>query len=98
MKKDLGQVKETINNNMDFLKNTYHIKDIGVFGSVARRDNTVSSDIDILVEFSRPIGFFKFIEMEEHLGKLLSRKVDLVTKRALKPIIREEVLQEVIYV
>lgn len=98
MKTDLDQVKETINKHIDFLKVTYHVKGIGVFGSVARADNTQSSDIDILVEFSKPIGFFKFIELEEILSKIIGKKVDLVTKKALKPAIREEVLRETIYV
>lgn len=98
MKTNLNKVKESINKHIDFLKDTYHVKDIGVFGSVTHADNTSLSDIDILVEFSKPIGFFKFIELEETLSKLLGKKVDLVTKKALKPLIREEILQEVVYV
>ena len=52
----------------------------------------------MLVEFSKPVGFFKFIELEEFLGKLTGKKVDLVTKKALKPAIKNEILQEVSYV
>lgn len=98
MKLNLSHIKEIINQNLSILKNTYHVKDIGVFGSVAREDNTKKSDVDILVEFSQPIGFFKFIELEEYLGKIIGKKVDLVSKKALKPTIREEILQEVAYV
>lgn len=98
MKSDLGYIKDLINQNMDSLKNTYHVKSIGVFGSVARADNANASDVDILVEFSQPIGFFKFIELEEFLSRIIGKKVDLVTKRALKPAIKEEILQEVVYV
>lgn len=98
MKTNLDQVKETIEKSMSFLKNSYNVKDIGIFGSVARDENTQVSDIDILVEFSEPIGFFKFIELEDYLSKILNKKVDLVTKKALKPAIKKEILQDTIYV
>ena len=64
----------------------------------SRGDERGGSDIDMLVEFSKPVGFFKFIELEEFLGKLTGKKVDLVTKKALKPAIKNEILQEVSYV
>ena len=48
------------------------------------------------MEFEEPIGFFKFLEMEEHISKILSVKVDLVTKNALKPRIGEPILKEVV--
>ena len=74
------------------------MKEIGVFGSVARGDETEKSDIDILVSFNMPIGFFDFIRLEDFLSKLLGAKVDLVCKRALKPVIKDDILKEVIYV
>lgn len=74
------------------------MRSIGIFGSYARGDNKETSDIDLLVEFSAPIGMFKFIEMEEFLSKALGKKVDLVTKKALKPIIKDEILKETVYV
>jgi predicted nucleotidyltransferase len=55
------------------------------------------SDVDILVEFEEPIGFFQFLDLEEYLTKLIGIKVDLVSKGALKPIIGEKILKEVIY-
>lgn len=98
MKMNMDQVREILSKQANFLKDTYNVSNIGVFGSVARNENTEESDIDLLVEFSEPIGMFKFIELEEFLSKVLSKKVDLVTKKALKPVIREEILQEVVYV
>jgi len=84
--------------HMDVLREAYHVKAIGVFGSVARGEETTASDVDILVEFSRPVGFFTFLELEEYLSRVLGRRVDLVTKNALKPAIKEAVLQGVVYV
>lgn len=76
----------------------YNVDYIGVFGSFARGDSKETSDVDMLVGFSKPIGFFKFIELEEYLTNILGKKVDLVTEKALKPAIKDEVLREVIYV
>jgi predicted nucleotidyltransferase len=54
--------------------------------------------VDVLVEFEEPIGLFEFMELEEYLSDLLGVKVDLVSKKALKPHIGERILQEVIMV
>ncbi|EKD85185.1 MAG: DNA polymerase beta protein [uncultured bacterium] len=94
----INQIKGVLQKNMDILKSQYGVKTIGVFGSFSRGDERGGSDIDMLVEFSKPVGFFKFIELEEFLGKLTGKKVDLVTKKALKPAIKNEILQEVSYV
>jgi len=76
----------------------YSVKTIGVFGSVARDEQTDESDIDLLVEFSKPVGFVTFMRLENFLSERLSRHVDLVTPDSLKAVIRQDVLSEVIYV
>jgi len=76
----------------------YSVKTIGVFGSVARDEQTGTSDIDLLVEFSKPVGFVTFMRLENFLSEKLGKQVDLVTSDSLKPVIRQDVLAEVIYV
>ena len=76
----------------------YSVKTIGVFGSVARDEQTGQSDIDLLVEFSKPVGFVTFMRLENFLSEQLGKQVDLVTSDSLKPVIRQDVLAEVIYV
>jgi hypothetical protein len=76
----------------------YSVKTIGVFGSVARDEQTLQSDIDLLVEFSKPVGFITFMRLENFLSERLGKQVDLVTSDSLKPLIRQDVLSEVIYV
>jgi len=76
----------------------YSVKSIGVFGSVARNEQTGESDIDLLVEFSKPVGFVTFMRLENFLSEQLGKQVDLVTSDSLKPVIRQDVLSEVIYV
>ena len=74
----------------------YHVQRIGLFGSFVRGEETETSDVDILVEFSQPVGFFKFLELEEYLQEALGIKVDLVSKKALKPTIGRYILNEVV--
>jgi len=98
MAQELEKDIETIAQHLGLLQKKYHIKSIGVFGSTARGERDETSDVDILVELSKPMGFLKFIEFENFLSNMLDKKADLVTKNALKPAIRERVLKEVIYV
>lgn len=98
MQTNIDQIKDVVHKHSDFLRDTYNVDRIGVFGSVARNEQKVTSDVDVLVELTNPIGMFKFIELEEFLSKVIGKKVDLVTNKAIKPAIREEILQEVVYV
>ena len=92
------QISEALEDKTSFLEEKFKVKKLGVFGSTARGDQKESSDIDMLVDFYEPISLFKFVELEEHLGNILKKKVDLVTKNALKPAIKEDVLRQTIYV
>ena len=78
------------------LKADYNVKTIGVFGSAMRGKTHRQSDIDVLVEIEPPIGLFKFLELEELLSKRLGGKVDLVSRKALKPAIGRSVLTEAV--
>jgi predicted nucleotidyltransferase len=74
----------------------YGVRELSVFGSVARGDFKPNSDIDLLVEFdpSAPIGFLALSALAEELTQILGRRVDLVPKGGLKAIIRDQVLSE----
>jgi uncharacterized protein len=76
----------------------FNVSSLSLFGSVARDEASVGSDVDLLVEFSKPVGLFQFIELQQRLEELLNCKVDLGTYRSLKPRIKEQVLQEAIRV
>ena len=75
----------------------YAVKEIGLFGSYSDESNTENSDIDILVELDRPIGW-KIFTLEIYLEKVFGRKIDLVTKNALKEQIKDHILKQVNYV
>ncbi len=73
-----------------------HIRKLAFFGSVLREDfRPAESDIDVLVWFDREqrIGYFKLIEMEAELSRMLGRKVDLRTPEELSRFFRDEVLE-----
>jgi hypothetical protein len=92
----LEEIEKILRERREELALEYGVTGIGVFGSCVRGEATKASDVDILVEFQRPPGFFKFLELEEQLGEWLGTKVDLVTKAALKPHIGRHILSEVV--
>jgi predicted nucleotidyltransferase len=92
------KIKAKLLEQKSLLAQEYKVKEIGIFGSFARGEQVEESDIDILVEFSEPIGFFKFIDLEDHLSDILGLKVDLVSKKALKPHIGKNILSELVRV
>lgn len=75
----------------------FAVKEIGLFGSFSDNTFNEDSDIDILVELERPIGW-KFFSLELFLEKTFNRKIDLVTKNALKGQIKDSILKQVNYV
>lgn len=74
----------------------YKAKEIGLFGSFVRGEQSASSDIDVLVEFAEDADLFDLIGLALHLEEELQRKVDVVPKRALRAELREAVLHEVV--
>lgn len=67
---------------------------LGVFGSVARGDNTPSSDIDLLVRFNKQVTLFDLSDIEDQFALALGKKVDLVTEASVHPYIKEYVLHD----
>ena len=80
-------------NSSDIAKK-YGIRRLAFFGSFNTPKFQKDSDIDILVEFMQPVGFIKFIKLENELSGLFKRKVDLVTKASLSKFFRTEVLKK----
>jgi hypothetical protein len=83
--------------NKEVLFHKYPIKELGIFGSVARKEENADSDIDILVEFSEPVGW-EIIDLASELEELLGYKVDLVSKKAVRANLMPFVLKDIVYV
>ncbi len=95
--KEIDRILSEIRNHKAEIAKEYHVKEIGVFGSFVRGEEQIDSDVDILVDFDKPIDLFRFLDLEERLSELFGKKVDLVSKKALKPYIGQEILKEVQY-
>lgn len=102
VERELGSALETFKEKLraikPFLQAEYGVSEIGIFGSFVRGEESPESDLDILVDFEKPIGLLRFVDLKLNLSELLGVKVDLVMKSALKPRIGKRILQEVIRV
>jgi len=92
---DLGDVRTILSTHFRSLQER-KVAELFIFGSVVRGEADEDSDIDILVVFSEPVGLFHFIRLQDHLEQLLGCDVDLVTRDALKPALRDSILREAV--
>lgn len=92
MPQTLTTIRSTLALRKQELSDTFFVHRLAVFGSMASGMEREGSDIDMLVEFTRPVGW-EIFDLNDYLEQLLQRKVDLTTPAALKPLIREEILQ-----
>lgn len=76
-------IKQILERLKPELVEKYHLRTIGLFGSVVREDFSPISDIDIIVEFNKPVGA-EFIDLADYLELKLNRKVDLVSKKGIR--------------
>jgi predicted nucleotidyltransferase len=74
----------------------FGVEHLSLFGSFARDEGRSDSDVDLLVEFNRPIGLFEFVRLQRELGARIGRQVELVTPAALKPQLRDRILGEAV--
>ncbi len=93
----LDEIKNILRSHKQELRMKYHVKELGVFGSFARGEESNSSDVDILVDFDEPIGW-EYIDLIAYLESILGMKVDLVTPMALKRQIKDNILKELVSV
>lgn len=95
--KHLENIKTILKEMKSELAYRFHVNKLGLFGSVTRADFTGNSDIDIIVDFSEPIGI-EFVDLAEYLEEKLKRKVDLVSRNAIKARFFQEIQGEIQYV
>jgi predicted nucleotidyltransferase len=92
---------QLLRENQDYIRNEFGVSRIGLFGSVARDQSNDLSDVDVVVEFNRPIGF-RFMDLADYLEDLLGRKVDLLTSAGIQAIrfqhVSKNISEGVVYV
>jgi hypothetical protein len=90
------EIREVLRKCLPEIREKYGVTSIGIFGSYARGEADPSSDIDVIVEFDRPIGW-ELVDLADFLESRLHHTVDLVIRRSLHPLIRDTILAEVQY-
>jgi len=94
---DKKEIESILKKHRTFLKESYFVERIGLFGSFIKDEQTLESDIDIIVEFNGSVGW-KFFTLKDFLEEILGRKVDLVTKNSLRDEMKADILNQVIYI
>jgi len=94
---ELVRIKQILTQLKPELITKYHVNSIGLFGSVVRHDHSPSSDIDIIVDFSKPIGI-EFVDLANYIQRKLKKSVDLVSKNGIKQKYLREIESEIVYV
>ena len=89
-------VLATLRRALPELRRHWPIRSLAVFGSMARGEAGADSDLDVLVEFEEPIGLSSFLGLEDRLTVITGRRVELVSRQALKPYIGRQVLREAV--
>ncbi|GAB3180096.1 nucleotidyltransferase family protein [Telluribacter humicola] len=95
--RQLSDIKGKLEQLKPELAQRFHVRTIGLFGSVVRDDFTAASDVDILVEFSKPVGV-EFIDLADYIEQQLQKKVDLVSRNGIKDKYFKAIEKEIIYV
>ncbi len=96
---EANEIERKLEERKAYMKGVFHIREIGLFGSYIRGEQTASSDIDVLVEFEKGHkDFFNYMRLKFYLEWLLGRNVDLVIKNAVKLRLRKRIFSEVEYV
>lgn len=94
-------VIKILSRELPYLRDNFGVKKLGLFGSLAKGVQKEDSDIDILIEFQKPIGF-KFIDLAEYIEKLFDRKVDIITTKGLESIrikkVAVNITKDIVYV
>lgn len=94
----LETMLQSLKESLPELQARYGVKSLGIFGSYAHGQQKKGSDLDLLVEFNEqaPVTLVGFVRLEQELGKVVGRKVDLVERDTLKPVIGKRILEELI--
>lgn len=92
------KIRQILREHQPSLTKRFGVRSLALFGSVARDEATAGSDIDLLVEFDRPVGLFELFGLQDELEAILGRSVDLGTVQSLKPRVREKVLEQAVNV
>ena len=96
--KEIEKIIQKLKEVKPELEKSYFVKEIGVFGSYVRDEQTDNSDIDILIDYNAGMTLFDIVDLENFLAVLFKKKIDIAFKKSLRPRIGKRILSEVIYI
>jgi uncharacterized protein len=94
----LEEIQKILSQYKPIIQEKYKVSELGIFGSYVRSEQNEESDVDLLIDYEEAPSLLQLIDLENYLSDHLGIKVDVVTKRGLKPRIKERILSQVIYV
>jgi len=90
------EILTRLKENISEIRRRFSVEKLSIFGSFARGESSAQSDLDVLVSFERKVTFDLFMDLKFYLEELLGIKVDLVTDKALRPLVRRAIEGEII--
>jgi len=94
--KRLEKIKQIISQHKQELEQKFKVKRIAIFGSYVRKEQKEESDVDILVEFTKPVSLLHIVSLENYLSDVLEIKVDIVPEKNIRKELKETILKEAI--
>jgi predicted nucleotidyltransferase len=94
--KSLDEIKSIIAGRMEEMQRRYGVCGIEIFGSYVRGEQKKDSDLDVLVEFDRPVDLLEVVGLEMFLSEALQIKTDVVLKRSIRPELKDIILGEAV--
>lgn len=88
------ELLEKLKSELSYLEKQFNVKRIGLFGSYSKEKQNEDSDIDLIIEFKKPIGL-KFMDLAEYLEKRLGKKVEILTVDGVKSIRIKEIAADI---
>ncbi|MCI0454652.1 MAG: nucleotidyltransferase family protein [Candidatus Dadabacteria bacterium] len=92
----LEEIKTIINRHKDEIKSKYAVKEIGIFGSYVKGEQKETSDVDILVDFEKPVSLLHIVSLENYLSDIVGIKVDILPKKNIRAELKEFILEETV--
>jgi len=92
----LEEVRSILRQHQHELHERYGVKSLRIFGSYARGEQTPESDLDLLARFTEGASLFDLVGLEDYLEAILGCKVDILSERAIRPEIRENILRDLV--
>ncbi|MFH0814289.1 MAG: nucleotidyltransferase family protein [Pseudomonadota bacterium] len=96
--KKLEEIKSILVQHKEELRERYGVKEIEIFGSYIRGEQKITSDLDILIDFERPVSLLHIVALENYLSDILEVKVDVVPKKNIRKELKEIILSEAILI